>query len=220
MKLAIFDFDGTLYKNETFPLLMKHLKEHTTYGPRYKGLYRSVLVPYISYKLKMYPERKMKMQMMQKYLRAFSGLTETELDEYFAEIANKMRDDFNQDVFSRLHKHNKDNFHTMIVSGAFTPLLKSVAKDVPVDTIIGTDVPLMEGFYDPKMPIDHVQAERKTELVHDKMNNESIDWENSFAYGDSYSDLFVLKLVGNPVAVSPDEKLREVAIQNKWEIIE
>ena len=34
MKLAIFDFDGTIYKKETFPLLMNHLKE--TYPKAYR----------------------------------------------------------------------------------------------------------------------------------------------------------------------------------------
>lgn len=220
MKLAIFDFDGTLYKNETFPLLMQHLKEHPTYGSRYKSFYRSVLAPYIGYKLRVYPERKMKMQLMQRYLRAFTGLNEIELEEYFAEIADVMQQDFNKHVVSRMSEHQENNFHIMIVSGAFTPLLQSAAKVFPVDTIIGTDVPLHSGFFDVKKRIDHVQAERKTELIHQAMQNKTIDWENSFAYGDSFSDLSVLEQVGNPVAVCPDDKLRGVAMQNKWEIIE
>lgn len=46
-----------------------------------------------------------------------------------------------------------------------------------------------------------------------------IDWSDSYAYGDSYSDLAVLELVGNPVAVKPDSRLSEIAIHRKWEIM-
>ena len=220
MKVAIFDFDGTLYKNETFSLLMNHLKEHPEYGSRYNRFYRSILVPYIGYKIRIYPESKMKIQMMQRYLRTFAGLTENELTDYFAEIANQMNEYYNQKVVAKLHEHAANNVYIMIVSGAFTPLLQEVAKDFPVDKIIGTDVPLINGSLDMHKNIDHVQAERKTELIYKALQEKEVNWENSFAYGDSFSDLPVLELVGNPVAVCPDEKLRETAVKNKWEIIE
>lgn len=219
MKLAIFDFDGTLYKEETFSLLMSHLKEHPAYGSRYKKFYRSILAPYIGYKLRLYPERKMKMQLMQRYLRAFFSLSEKELDYYFAEIAEAMKENFNRDVVAKLHKHADDGVFVMIVSGAFTPLLKAAAKEFPVDSIIGTEIPFKNGILDGETNIDHVQAERKAQLIHQSIHGRQIDWENSYAYGDSFSDMSVLKLVGNPVAVCPDDKLRVVAVKNNWKIM-
>lgn len=219
MKLAIFDFDGTLYKNETFPLLMSHLKEHPVYGRRYKRFYRSILLPYIAYKLKLYPAEKMKFQMMQRYLHTFRGLHTDELDEYFSEIAHKMKEDLHAEVIARLKAHKENKIHIMIVSGAFSPLLKAITKELPIDTIIGTKIPLQDDFYDDKTPIDHVHAERKTELIQQQLQDQTIDWKNSYAYGDSYSDLSVLKLVGNPIVVAPDEKLHAVATKNNWEVI-
>ena len=220
MRVAIFDFDGTLYKNETFTLLMNHLKEHLVFGSRYKSFYRSILAPYIGYKMRVYPEGKMKMQLMQRYLRTFSGLTNTELDEYFVEVATEMKEDFNKEVVSKLVDHAQNGEYVMIVSGAFTPLLKAATKDFPVDKIIGTEIPLQNNILDMKKEIDHVQAERKTELIRESLKGKQINWDDSYAYGDSYSDLAVLKVVGNPVAVCPDNKLLEVANKNKWEIIQ
>jgi phosphoserine phosphatase len=40
--------------------------------------------------------------------------------------------------------------------------------------------------------------------------------ENSYAYGDNQADIPLLKLVGNPVVVSPTPKLRKVAQKNNW----
>lgn len=221
MKVAIFDFDGTLYKKETFTLLMNHLKEHPVYGPRYKSFYRSILAPYIGYKMRVYPEGKMKRQLMQRYLRAFSGLTKNELEEYFAEVAKEMKEDFNKEVISKLRNHVENGDYVMIVSGAFTPLLQAAVEEfhILVDEIIGTEVPLQNGLLDVHTTIDHVQAERKTERIYENLKDKQIDWDNSYAYGDSYSDLAVLKIVGNPVAVCPDDKLKVVANKNKWEII-
>ena len=37
MRVAIFDFDGTLYSKETFQLLMDHLKSHPVHSQNIKA---------------------------------------------------------------------------------------------------------------------------------------------------------------------------------------
>ena len=75
MRVAIFDFDGTLYAKETFQLLMDHLKKHPTYHTTYNRFFRSMLPPYIGYKLNVYPEKKIKDRSLQFYLDAFDQLS-------------------------------------------------------------------------------------------------------------------------------------------------
>src|SRR5690625_1486401 len=157
----------------------------------------------------------MKLQMMQRYLRTFSGLSKNELNDYFGEIVEKMKTNFNHKVLAKLYEHVKNDIHIMIVLGAFTPLLKVLVQDFSVDKIIGSDITIKNGKLDIHTNIDQVQAERKTELIQNALNEKEIDWENSYAYGDSFSDLPVLELVGNPVAVCPDKKLREIAVKKK-----
>jgi phosphoserine phosphatase len=48
---------------------------------------------------------------------------------------------------------------------------------------------------------------------------EGIDLAASYAYSDSESDLPMLRVVGNPVAVNPDAELRRVARDEGWEIM-
>lgn len=218
MRIAIFDFDGTIYKKETFSLMMEHLKTHPTLNV-YKKFYRSILPIYIAYKLKVYPETKMKEQMMERYLKALDGLTEAQLDVFFADAATKMKNDLNDKVLSRMDQHAKDGVYNMVVSGAFTPLLIAVTKTLPIQNVIGTEIPLHEGTLKSDLKIHHIQANRKNDAIHSALNDKQIDWANSFAYGDSYSDLSVLELVGNPIAVQPDDKLKAVAIERQWEIL-
>ena len=220
MRVAIFDFDGTIYAEETFTLLMKHLKEHPTYQTSYKRFYRAIVPPYIANKLKVYPDSKMKKRSMQLYLEAFEGRTKQEMDLYFEEIKAVMQQDFNKKVLDRLKLHQQEDIHILLVSGAYTQFLERVTDGLVFNQIIGTDIFYRDEKVYTKNVITHINGEQKTLKVHEALNGHQIDWENSFAYGDSFSDLPVLELVGNPVAVRPDERLRSLANERRWEVMD
>ncbi|QMT16572.1 HAD-IB family hydrolase [Planococcus maritimus] len=219
MRVAIFDFDGTLYAKETFQLMMAHLKNHPVHNRRYRKFYRTIMPPYIGHKLKIYPEAKMRARSVQAYLAALETFSKQELEEYFGEIANLMHDDFNQEVIERLKQHVSNEDYCMLVSGAFTPLLHAVTKELPIGKIIGTEVPYEANILAHKTPVIHIQGSLKTEKILEALGDQAIDWKNSFAYGDSLSDVPVLELVGNPVAVRPEARLRMLATERNWEII-
>ena len=219
MRVAIFDFDGTLYKQETFQLMMDHLKKHPQYHIYYGQFFRSILPRFIAYKLKLYPESRMKERSMQIYMNALRQLSKQEISNYFAEIAEIMQQGFNEKVVEKFRKHQKDNVYTMLVSGAFTTLLELAVEKYPFDQIIGTVIPFNGQSLTDSKTIYHIQGERKTEKIYQALNDQSIDWENSYAYGDSYSDLPVLQMVGHPIAVQPDKRLYNIAKQNNWQIL-
>ncbi len=219
MRVAIFDFDGTLYREETYQMLMDHLKDHPLYRKRYPQFMRAIVPPYLANKAKFYPTDKMRAHSMQLYLNALNDLTVEEVEIYFEQIAQKMKAHFNESIVQRLQEHADDQVYIMLVSGAYTPLLHTVLEDLPIQTIIGTDIPITNGKITSKSPIYHIQGTRKNEKIQQFLQHKKIDWENSFAYADSYSDLSVLSLVGNPVAVQPDEKLKNIAKRRGWEIL-
>ncbi len=219
MRVAIFDFDGTLYSKETFQLMMDHLKNHPKHSRRYRQFYRAIMPPYIGHKLKIYPERKMRERSVQAYLSALETFTKTELEQFFGEIADRMHDDMNLNVVERLQAHVANNDYVMLVSGAFTPLLHAVTETLPIKTIIGTEVLYKDNIVDHRTPLSHIQGPLKTIKIKEALKGWEIDWANSYAYGDSYSDLPVLELVGHPIAVQPKADLRKVAEKRNWEII-
>ncbi|QTD41292.1 HAD family phosphatase [Sporosarcina sp. Te-1] len=220
MRIAIFDFDGTFYGNETFQLLMERLKNHPTYSPLYKPFFRTILTPYISYKLKLLPEHKMKERSMQIYLNALQHLSRKEIYHYFQEMRPAIQKDFNEKIVQRFVEHRKNGDYTMLVSGAYTPFLQEVTSGFEFDQIIGTDIPFAtDESIDKGQAIYHIQGDRKTEKIFANLGEKNVDWSKSYAYGDSFSDLPVLQIVGNPVAVRPDAKLEALAREKKWEII-
>ncbi|ANU24798.1 HAD family hydrolase [Planococcus donghaensis] len=219
MRVAIFDFDGTLYSKETFQLMMSHLKHHPEHSLRYRQFYRAIMPPYIGHRLKIYPEWKMRERSVQAYLSSLETFTKTELEQFFGEIADRMHGDMNPTVVKRLKEHVANNDYVMLVSGAFTPLLHAVTEQLPIKTIIGTEVLYNNNILDHQTPLSHIQGTLKTKKIKEALEGWDIDWANSYAYGDSPSDLPVLELVGHPVAVQPKPKLRTVAERRNWEII-
>lgn len=219
LRVAIFDFDGTLYKEETFQLMMNHMKNHPIYHKNYKRFYLSILPIYISYKLKLYPEDRMKERLMHLYVSSFGNISKQDLMSYFNEAALKMEKNFNDEVVARLKEHKQEGTYTMLVSGAYTMLLNSIPTKDLFDKVIGTELPVQGEMIDRHQRLYHIQGERKNESILKALEGKNINWENSFAYGDSYSDLPVLEMVGNPVAVQPDKKLLPIATERNWEII-
>lgn len=219
MKVAIFDFDGTLFPEETFPLLMRHLKKHPVHFQKYRKFFLRILPVYIAYKCKLYPKQKMKEYSMLSYIAAFGSSTKEEIDEFFSQIGGLMSRNLSNDMLNRLDQHKKDGYYTMLVSGAYEPLLNSVTENVTFDCIIGSSIPYEDEKLSKNTSIRYIYGERKREFINAHLSNTEVDWQNSFAYGDSYSDLNVLELVGNPVAVNPEPRLLEIAHDKKWEII-
>jgi hypothetical protein len=60
----------------------------------------------------------------------------------------------------------------------------------------------------------------KVEAMREVAEQDGIDLEGSYAYTDSFTDMPMLELVGNPVVVNPDRELREAAEENDWPILE
>ena len=61
--------------------------------------------------------------------------------------------------------------------------------------------------------------EGKARALRELAAAEGIDLAASWAYSDSESDLPMLRLVGNPVAVNPDTELGRIARAEGWEVL-
>jgi phosphoserine phosphatase len=91
-----------------------------------------------------------------------------------------------------------------------------------VNYLIGTGVEIRGGRYTGRSVPPIIKGADKLRRIreHLEMSGFQVDWKSSFAYGDSYSDREFMQLVGHPVAVFPEDKLRAFALAQKWEIID
>lgn len=219
MKLAIFDFDGTLYSFETFPFLISQLKEQKSFKSLYYKFMARFAPVYLMYKLKLVSRYKMRYRATKEFINLFTGKTKDEIDDFYMLAFENMKDKENELVSKEIASLREKGYKTVIVSGAVQPLLEIVGKKLGFDLTIGTQFPMTNGSFKGAKEIDYIQDKRKVTVVEEKFADENIDWGASIAYADSISDLFLLEKVGTPVAVNPDETLKKIALERNWSMM-
>ncbi|MGI6450019.1 MAG: HAD family hydrolase [Desulfitobacteriia bacterium] len=222
MKLAIFDFDGTLFLKDTLPFLLwrwKYLKcSRFTF---YKTVL-SLLPLFLKYKLETASKlsrEQIKQQAVRKFNQLFYGRSEQELMAYFAACTQNIEGLLNENVVTEVEKAKAEGLHTVLLSGTYLYLLKNVGDYLGFATVIGSELHFKDGLYDHTKEFQPLIGDLKLNKIQEVFGKEAIDWEASRAYADGYSDLSLLVAVGNPVAVRPDSQLKAVAEEKKWRII-
>ncbi|CAD2072418.1 HAD family hydrolase [Phocicoccus pinnipedialis] len=218
MRIALFDFDGTIYPHETFETLRLHMRDNPKYKKYYKHFVVRFAPSYFGYKLRLVPKLKMQFKALESYVHAFKGMSKEDLEDFFKIVAEDMRKELREEILERIDELRNNDYYTILISGAFTPLLEALFPN-KFDHIIGSTVNYENNKVDTKQPFKRVFGTKKIELIRTHFKGKNVDWHNSQAYSDSLSDLSMLNLVGEPVAVYPDNSLTKIAEANNWEII-
>jgi len=122
----------------------------------------------------------------------------------------------------RIIKGHQTKSHTTILfSGMMQPYLDAVKQNLQFDIAIGTKLQVKDGRYTGKIEKLPYFGERRAQALSEVIRklDFKVDLNGSFAYGDSILDRYYMGLVGNPVAVFPDNNLARFAQENGWIVI-
>ncbi len=225
MKVALFDFDGTLFPHETIPFL---IKQYPKLGyPRYRQvlMMMKLLPDVVMYKISKNPDKEgFRHKAVYKFLSIFEGMTEAEVTEFFEKNVSTVLSLLDPEIIAEVTKRKKEGYHTVLLSGCFELLLKPLARHLDIDEVIGTSLVFSkykddQNRMESKEPIVIVSGDAKLSAARGLDNQEPVDWSASAAYADSYYDEPMLALVGHKYAVNPDQKLAEIAKLQGWEIL-
>lgn len=219
MKLAIFDFDGTLLINDTLPALGKEWNRQKRSRTRYIITLLSIAPVLLLYKAKFIPRESMKGLAFKRFNRLFNKMTQKEIEEFFLQAYPELCNMFNVLVLQEIYRAQEQGFHCVLLSGAYSDLLRIVARELGIDTAIGAELVYNDGVFDHKGDTPFIDGKSKRSLLLDAFSGEEIDWAASRAFGDSYGDVWVMELVGERVAVNPDPQLLVYAQKNSWQVI-
>lgn len=203
--LACFDFDGTMIRGDSItaylslarkrgcisPLAMAGVGLHT--GAYFLGLENGDRVKTHA-------------------LRFLSRLTEKEkraLDEDFA--SRELIPRIYPEALSQWKRHQADGCVMLLVSASTDNYMRCIADYLGADGLLCTHVKA-DGTVQ-----GNCKGEEKPRRIDAWLKERGIrpDWPASFAYGDSGSDLPMLRLAGHPVQVNPKKKLRRAAPEMK-----
>lgn len=121
-----------------------------------------------------------------------------------------------------VQKHAADGDLMMIITATNSFVTGPIARAFGVPHLIGTDPELVNGEFTGRVTgLPSFQEGKVTRLKEWlAARGQSLgDFETSWFYSDSHNDLPLMKLVTNPVAVDPDDILRDYAQQQGWPII-
>jgi HAD superfamily hydrolase (TIGR01490 family) len=119
----------------------------------------------------------------------------------------------------RIREHRAAGHRTLLLTAAAHPFLKPL--EPLFDVVIGAELQVdAEGRYTGFMSQPPLVGEARAAWLRRHSALEGVDLRHSYAYADSYSDLPLLRAVGNPVAVSPDSHLYRYARRRRWPIEE
>ena len=117
-----------------------------------------------------------------------------------------------QDVVDRLIKHREGGAQVYIASSVVEPFIEPFARRIGAQ-VSGTPVEIKNGRV--QMVGELIASEKKIEQIISRLGVKRVD----FAYGDTMLDVPMLEHADHPVAVYPDAKLKQLALQKGWEII-
>ena len=118
----------------------------------------------------------------------------------------------------RIREHRAAGHRTVLITAAAEPFIRPLAP--LFDVVIGAELAVREGRYTGFMSQPPLVGEARAAWLKRYALLEEVDLKHSYAYADSYSDLPLLRAVGNPVAVSPDAALYRFARRRRWPIEE
>jgi phosphoserine phosphatase len=208
MKLAIFDFDGTLLSRDTLPCLGREWIRQKRSILRYLLIYLSIAPDLLWYRIGLISREIMKAAAFRKFNYLFSGMSAEEIKLFF-----------NNRIIEEIGLARSQGYHCVLLSGSYFELMKMVAADLGLEIVIAARLAFKDGIFDPKGDTPFIDGESKCSLLQEAFAGQEVDWEASRCFADSVADVKVMGMVGEPVAVNPDPGLLSHARREDWRVL-
>jgi HAD superfamily hydrolase (TIGR01490 family) len=115
--------------------------------------------------------------------------------------------------------HHERGEPVYIVSATLQEIVAHVADDLGFDGAIGSTCEIVDGVYTGRS-LRATHGENKADAVRELAERDDLDLATSTAYSDSHTDVPFLEAVGHPVAANPDKKLRRIARERGWPVVD
>lgn len=216
-RFAVFDIDGTLFRNSLFHNLMRQLRKDGVIDE--KEFVRTD-------------------ELWQKHkhrhgLRGFDAWAVSNV-EVFEKNITKISSQQLTSSYDKLFKQNKDytyrytkkllqdlkskNYFLITISGSLQELLDPFAEYHGFDLAIGEINEIdHKGIYTGK----NIRKTYKDKhiFLEEVVKEHNLTYDNSFGIGDTKGDIELLEMVQNPIAFNPNTDLFEYAKSKNWKIV-
>lgn len=214
MEIVISDVEGTLTTGSSWRALQRYFKTHD--NPWIYHRFFLAWVPrYLLVKLGITSRRKAMVRWMQEEVRLFRGYQRSEF-ERMADwvVAHDMWPQRRQSVIAELEAYRQKGVKIVLSSSAYQPIVDAFGRKIGADTIGSSLVYVQDRVSGVELPINAYEA--KAAAIENRYKESRI----LAAYGDTCSDTPMMALSLAPVAVFPNPRLRQEAVDRGWRIME
>lgn len=214
MPLAIFDLDNTLLGGDSDYLWTQFLVERGIVdGPRYAAENERFYRQYEAGTMDIYEFLRFQLQ----------PLAQHDPVQLQAWRADFLRDKIEPIVLPAgrdlLDRHRAQGDTLLIVTATNSFITAPIAAQLGVEHLLATEPAQKGGRFTGGVQGTPCYQRGKVTRLHQWLQEHGADLRDSWFYSDSHNDLPLLEEVTHPVAVDPNPKLREQALQRGWPII-
>ena len=207
MKLVLFDLDDTLFNGDTEGRWVEYMDQNNF-------IKESDFFQRMKYFESEYRQGNLDVTLYSEFLLSpLIGKSlfdiKHNIDLFVSDIVIRLTDDLTKEL---LDKHKDDL--KVLTSGSLSFLVHEISHKLGIENSFGTDPEFFDENFTGKVKGIPNFSEEKVRRI--KLWKGSREFERITAYSDSIHDLPLLEFSDIPIAVSPDNKLREVALKRDW----
>ncbi|MCB5274580.1 putative hydrolase [Arthrobacter sp. SO5] len=105
-----------------------------------------------------------------------------------------------------------------LVTGTPIEVATVISTRLGLTGALGTVGEIVDGAYTGRLVGEILHGPAKAMAVRGIAESEGLDLTRCWAYSDSHNDIPLLGMVGHPVAINPDSRLRRHARENNWPV--
>jgi len=212
-KFAVFDIDGTIFRWQLYHELFDALVDEHIITDADAERVLSAREEWRKRQLDYHDYEHVLMDVME---MAIIGLSDKRFHEIADAILLKKGHHVYRYTIDLLRDLQTQGYVTIAISASHQQLVEAFCRLHEIDIAIGRKFEVVRGKLTRRSEYVHG---RKHILLERVVKEHDLDWEESYAVGDSGGDISMLELVKNPVAFNPNDELREKAMQMGWPIV-
>lgn len=154
------------------------------------------------------------------FFQSYKGLSQDRLryfsEELFEEVLKPAIFDGTPELIAQSKKIGQ---RQIVITGALDFTIEQLMNHLGIDEFKANRLEFVNGYATGRILPPVMASATKAQWIREYAEREGINLSESFAYSDSISDLPMLSIVGHPVAVNPDFRLKQTALQHDWAIL-
>ena len=199
-RLALFDFDGTLCRGNSYHLLLVDLLRGS---PR---SFLRIAPPFAVRQLRLIPGPVLKNAV----LAEFRGWSRAKLADFGRTFyARRLRPRLMTKAIAEMEKLRTEGFVLVIVSGAFEFLLAPFCAEYRISLCAGTQLAFAGDTCLGRLAEEEMRGEGKRRFLQTQFAAQAVDWQASYAFSDELSDLPLFEMVGHRFLVNGKSSIKD-----------